>query len=54
MAYLSQRRLIRLGRGTLVMTLPKAWVDYMKLKAGDKVEVKINRKLTVTPATKSE
>ena len=52
MAYLSQRKLIRLGKSALAITLPKAWVDFMKLEAGDKVEVTANHKLTIKPIRK--
>jgi len=51
MAYLMQRKLIKLGGSTLVITLPKLWVDHMKLKAGDKVLVKVNSKLVISPIT---
>jgi len=47
MAYVMQRKLIKLGKGTLVVTIPKLWVDQMKLKAGDKVEMVVNKKLII-------
>ena len=46
MATLTYRRLIRLGDG-LVVILPKAWVDYYKLKPGDRVTVVANRRLVI-------
>ena len=46
MATLTYRRLIRLGDG-LVVTLPKAWVDYYKLKPGARVTVVTNRRLVI-------
>ena len=49
MPYLMQRKLIKLGRSTLAITIPKLWVDHMKLKAGDKVEMVINKKLIIRP-----
>lgn len=49
MPSLTTRKIIKFGKSTLVMTLPKAWVNYFKLKAGDKLEVIANRKLTVKP-----
>ena len=54
MDYQSERKLIKLGRAALAMTLPKVWVDYMQLKAGDSVEVTANRKLTIKPITKTK
>lgn len=47
MAYSMHRKLIRLGKSTLVVTLPRIWVNQMKLKAGDKVEMVINKKLII-------
>lgn len=46
MATLTHRRLIRLG-DSLVITLPKAWVDYYQLKPGDRVTVVANRRLVI-------
>ena len=42
------RKLIRLGKSVLVITLPKGWTDYYGLKPGDKVKVKVNNKLVIT------
>lgn len=39
MPTISQRKLISLGGSSLLLVLPKAWVDYHGLKRGDKVEV---------------
>ncbi len=39
MATLTKRKLIAMGRGGLVITVPKAWCDYYALKAGDVVIV---------------
>ena len=41
------RKIIKLGQNGLVITLPAGWVRYHNLKAGDKLEVIVNRKLTV-------
>jgi antitoxin component of MazEF toxin-antitoxin module len=49
MPSLTIRKLFKLGNSTLVMTLPKAWIDYFKLKAGDELEVIANKKLIVRP-----
>ena len=37
-----ERILFRVGEGSLAVTLPKAWVVYNHLKAGDTVEVIVN------------
>ena len=37
-----ERILFRVGEGSLAVTLPKAWVTYSRLKAGDTVEVIVN------------
>jgi antitoxin component of MazEF toxin-antitoxin module len=34
-----ERILFRVGEGSLAVTLPKAWITYNRLKAGDTVEV---------------
>jgi bifunctional DNA-binding transcriptional regulator/antitoxin component of YhaV-PrlF toxin-antitoxin module len=38
-----------MGRGGLVVTVPKAWAQFYQLKAGDKVEIVANGKLVVRP-----
>ena len=48
MATLTRRRVIRLG-DALVVTLPKAWVDYYQLRPGDKVTVVAARRLVIKP-----
>ena len=37
-----ERILFRVGEGSLAVTLPKAWVVYNRLNAGDTVEVIVN------------
>ena len=37
-----ERILFRVGEGSLAVTLPKAWITYNRLKAGDTVEVIVN------------
>ena len=44
---LTTRKIIKFGKSTLAMTLPKAWVNYFNLEAGDKLEVIANKKLIV-------
>jgi len=34
-----ERILFKVGEGSLAVTLPKAWVVYNRLKAGDVVEI---------------
>lgn len=43
------RSIIDLGQGSVVITLPKAWVRYHRLRPGDKVLVVTNGKLVVKP-----
>lgn len=50
----STRKLIRMGRDGLVVTVPRAWAAYYKLKAGDKVSIIANDDLTIHPLTQSE
>lgn len=53
MASLTQRSLIRFGKG-IAITLPKGWTDYYGLKPGDKVTVKVNRRLMITIVRKEK
>ena len=34
-----ERKLFKIGEGGIAITLPKAWINYYGLKAGDKVVV---------------
>ena len=52
MPTLTKRKLIRFGDDGLVMTLPKAWVRYYGLRAGDVLEVTANGDLVVHPIEK--
>jgi bifunctional DNA-binding transcriptional regulator/antitoxin component of YhaV-PrlF toxin-antitoxin module len=45
------RKLIAMGEGGLVVTVPKAWWSYYGLKAGDEVIVIANGELTIQPKT---
>lgn len=49
MSTVFERRLIRMGNGGLVVSLPKAWITYYQLKAGDRVFVIANKKLIIKP-----
>lgn len=47
MPILVERTLFKIGEGGFAITLPKAWIRYNKLKAGDKVEVVANGEIVV-------
>jgi bifunctional DNA-binding transcriptional regulator/antitoxin component of YhaV-PrlF toxin-antitoxin module len=47
MPTITERKLISLGGSSLLVVLPKAWVDYHRLRRGDKVEVITNGGLRV-------
>ncbi len=49
MPTLTKRKLIAMGRGGLVITVPKAWWDYYGLKPGDELEVIANGELIIRP-----
>jgi len=53
MPSVTQRRLIRFGKG-IAITLPKGWTDYFDLKPGDKVKVKVNRRLIISIVKKEK
>ncbi len=44
----TQRALIAIGKRSIAITLPKAWVKYQGLKPGDSVLVTADRNITVT------
>lgn len=48
MPTLTKRKLIAMGRGGLVVTVPKAWCDYYALKAGDVVIVVADSELRIS------
>jgi antitoxin component of MazEF toxin-antitoxin module len=48
------RKIIRIGKTSLGVILPKAWLNYFLLQAGDKVEVISNGYITIKPPTKTE
>lgn len=49
MPSLTERKLMPMGKGALVVTIPKGWARYLKLKAGDKVEIEANGELIIRP-----
>ncbi len=44
-----ERILFRVGEGSLAVTLPKSWVVYNQLKAGDTVEVIVDGGVLIQP-----
>jgi SpoVT / AbrB like domain. len=54
MPILVERKLFRIGEGGVAITLPKAWINYNRLKPGDTVEVVVNGDLTVKVKVKPE
>jgi len=49
MPTVTQRSAMRAGERALQITLPKAWVDYYRVKPGDKLRVVADGVLTVHP-----
>jgi bifunctional DNA-binding transcriptional regulator/antitoxin component of YhaV-PrlF toxin-antitoxin module len=49
MPTLMRRKLIAMGDGGLVVTVPKAWWGYYGLKAGDEVTIVANGELRISP-----
>jgi antitoxin component of MazEF toxin-antitoxin module len=47
------RKIVRIGRTSLAVILPRAWLRFYGLDAGDQVEVISNGKVTVKPLTKT-
>ena len=54
MPTLTLRKLIKFGESGLVLSIPKGWVRYYGLKAGDRLEVIANGELTIRPERKSK
>ena len=54
MPTLTIRKLVRFGDDGLVITVPKNWVRYYGLKAGDKLEVVADSELVVHPKQPEE
>ena len=46
MPILVERSLFKTG-DSLAVTLPKAWLEYFRLRAGDQVEIVANDELTI-------
>jgi bifunctional DNA-binding transcriptional regulator/antitoxin component of YhaV-PrlF toxin-antitoxin module len=54
MPSLLRRSLIKMGKGGLVVTVPKGWADYYGLKPGDEVQMIADGDLTISPLKKQE
>ena len=54
MPTLTLRKLIKFGQTGLVITIPKSWIRYYKLKAGDRLEVIADGELTIRPTYKKK
>ncbi len=49
MPTVTERKVVKFGEKALVITIPKAWSDYYKIKAGDQLRVVADDVLTVHP-----
>ena len=49
MPNLFKRRLIKSGNTSVVMVVPKSWIRYYGLRAGDKLEVIADGELIIRP-----
>ena len=47
MAQIEERTVSRVGSGSLMVTLPRGWLRFHHLKAGDKVDVISGRDLRI-------
>ncbi len=54
MPTLTYRKLIKFGNTGLVITLPKSWIRYYNVKAGDRLEVIANGELTIRTINKNQ
>ena len=52
MPTLTIRKLIKFGENGLVIPVPKGWIRYYGLKAGDRLEVIADGELTIRPTRK--
>jgi uncharacterized membrane protein (UPF0127 family) len=49
-----QRKVMRLGAHSYVISLPLGWVKYYKIKKGDKLQLLVNSKVVIKPLAKRE
>jgi len=48
---IERRKIVRIGKTSLGVILPKPWLRYFSLDAGDEIEVLSNGSITVKPLT---
>jgi antitoxin component of MazEF toxin-antitoxin module len=44
-----ERKLFKIGEGGIAVTLPKPWINFYGLQAGDKVEILVGNDLVIRP-----
>jgi len=49
---IEERTVSKVGGASLMVTLPKGWLRYMGIRAGDKVEVITDGKIIIRPKRK--
>jgi bifunctional DNA-binding transcriptional regulator/antitoxin component of YhaV-PrlF toxin-antitoxin module len=54
MPLLVERKLFKIGEGGFAITLPKGWINYHRLKPGDRVEVVVDGDLIIRVKVKPE
>ena len=54
MPLMVERKLFKIGEGGFAVTLPKAWINYHRLKPGDTVEVVVDGDLIIRVKVKPE
>ena len=54
MPIMVERKLFPIGEGGFAVTLPKAWINYHRLKPGDKVEIVADVELIIRVKAKTE
>ncbi|WP_278545218.1 AbrB/MazE/SpoVT family DNA-binding domain-containing protein [Dehalococcoides mccartyi] len=54
MPLLVERKLFKIGEGGFAVTLPKAWINYHRLKPGDTVEVVVDGDLIIRVKVRPE
>jgi bifunctional DNA-binding transcriptional regulator/antitoxin component of YhaV-PrlF toxin-antitoxin module len=54
MPLLVERKLFKIGEGGFAVTLPKAWINYHRLKPGDTVEVVVDGDIIIRVKVKPE
>jgi len=49
-----KRKLVRTGKSSYAIILPKDWVEYYGLKEGDYVLLEVNKFIVIKPPTEGE